>query len=123
MKLSRFETALLEVLQAAAGDVVSRTVLEAALIKVRPYHDIPSENSNVLEVLIGRIRRKLPLGTAIEVIRGTGYRLKITAMCDRCTKQPATQSVLVEGSIPVVVCGDCLTQRQNQTQTTLEKTA
>ena len=43
------------------------------------YHD-QDRDSNVLEVLIGRLRRKLdPAGTLapIETLRGRGYRLTL----------------------------------------------
>jgi two-component system, OmpR family, response regulator PhoP len=73
IELTAFEYRLLEQLAAAQGGVLSKQTLADRLYP----HDEDRE-SNVLEVLVGRLRRKLdPDGTLtpIETLRGRGYRL------------------------------------------------
>jgi two-component system response regulator PhoP len=73
--LTAFEYRLLEQLAAAQGGVLSKQALADRLYP----HDEDRE-SNVLEVLVGRLRRKLdPDGTLapIETLRGRGYRLAL----------------------------------------------
>jgi two-component system OmpR family response regulator len=70
------ECAILALLMRDHGRVVPR-----ARIFARAWPDEPEHNSNVLEVLIMRIREKLdrPFGTdSIRTIRGVGYRLDLT---------------------------------------------
>lgn len=106
--LTRFENAIFEVLEASVGEAVPRMVLEAALVKVRPFNNIPSENSNVLEVLIRRIRCKLSTGSTIETVRGVGYKLKVVALCDSCQQHPGTHQVLVGfEKLQTLVCDNC----------------
>lgn len=107
MNLTRCEDALFVVLKANIGEVVSKDVLEAELVKARPYHDIPEGNSNVLQVLIGRIRRKLPLGTTLKAVRGVGYVLREVALCDACHQHPGTRVVRVAAGTETFVCDDC----------------
>ena len=70
--LTTFEYRLLHYLMLHAGKVVSKTELTEHL-----YDDERAHDSNVLEVLVGRVRRKLdPDGqlNPIETVRGSGYR-------------------------------------------------
>jgi two-component system, OmpR family, response regulator PhoP len=71
--LTAFEYRLLEYLMLRAGQVVSKTELTDKL-----YEQDFERDSNVIEVFIGRLRRKLdPDGTRqpIETLRGRGYRM------------------------------------------------
>jgi two-component system response regulator PhoP len=73
MELTSFEYRMLEYLAQSQGKIVSKSELRDYLYP----HDSDPE-SNVLEVLVGRLRRKLdPEGTwhPIETLRGRGYRL------------------------------------------------
>jgi two-component system, OmpR family, response regulator PhoP len=73
--LTSFEYRVLEYLARHAGRVVSKQTLTDYL-----YAHDDDRDSNVLEVLIGRLRRKLdPDGTLapIETLRGRGYRLNL----------------------------------------------
>jgi two-component system response regulator PhoP len=70
--LTAFEYRLLEYLMLHAGEVISKTTLADHI-----YAEDSDRDSNVLEVLIGRLRRKLdPDGVhqPIETLRGRGYR-------------------------------------------------
>ncbi|WP_425228367.1 winged helix-turn-helix domain-containing protein [Sphingomonas sp.] len=67
------EFSLLEFLARHAGQVVTRTMM---LEKIWNYHFDPG--SNVVDVHIGRLRRKLEEGFAtpiLHTVRGAGYRL------------------------------------------------
>ena len=67
------EFSLLEFLARHAGQVVTRTMM---LEKIWNYHFDPG--SNVVDVHIGRLRRKLEEGHAtpiLHTVRGAGYRL------------------------------------------------
>lgn len=108
MNLSYFEKTVFSLLESSVGKTVERTQLEAALLQVRPSRMVPSENSNVLEVLIGRIRRKLPPGSTIKAIRGRGYVLRVVAMCDSCQEKPGTSTVMAAGT-ETFACDDCPT--------------
>jgi two-component system response regulator PhoP len=80
VELTSFEYRLLEYLMLHAGRVVSKTELTEHL-----YEEDLDRDSNVLEVLVGRIRRKLdPAQTLnpIETLRGRGY-------CFRLQRSPA----------------------------------
>ncbi|SDH48393.1 response regulator transcription factor [Nitrosomonas sp. Nm132] len=73
--LTMFEYRLLEHLLRHQGEVISKPTLTDYLY---PHDD--SHDSNVLEVMIGRLRRKLdPDGklNPIETLRGRGYRFAI----------------------------------------------
>lgn len=73
--LTAFEFRLLEFLVRERGRVVSKQELADYL-----YPHDEDRDSNVLEVLIGRLRRKLdPAGTLapIETLRGRGYRFAL----------------------------------------------
>jgi two-component system OmpR family response regulator len=66
---------LLEFLARNAGQVVTRTMM---LEKIWNYHFDPG--SNVVDVHIGRLRRKLEEGFAtpiLHTVRGAGYRLSV----------------------------------------------
>jgi len=72
VNLTSFEYRLLELLIRNQGNVIGRQTITDYLYPHGDDHD-----SNVLEVLIGRLRRKLdPDGTLnpIQTIRGQGYR-------------------------------------------------
>lgn len=72
IELTAFEYKALEYLMLHAGKVVSKTQLTEHL------YDLDSDrDSNVIEVFIGRLRRKLDPNNAfqpIETLRGQGYR-------------------------------------------------
>jgi len=72
VSLTGFEYNTLEYLVHRAGEVISRTDFTEHL-----YHQDFDRDSNVIEVFIGRLRRKLdPQGALnpIETVRGHGYR-------------------------------------------------
>ncbi|MCW5600892.1 response regulator transcription factor [Nitrosomonas sp.] len=75
VELTTFEYRLLELLMRHHGEVISKQTLTDYLYPHDDNHD-----SNVLEVMIGRLRRKLdPDGklNPIETLRGRGYRFVI----------------------------------------------
>lgn len=81
--LTAFEYRLLHYLMLHAGEVVSKTALTEHL-----YDEDADRDSNVLEVLVGRLRRKLdPEGALdpIETLRGRGYRFR----CESALPPPA----------------------------------
>ena len=78
VEVTAYEYRLLEYLMRHAGEVVSKATLADYLY---PHDD--DRDSNVIEVLIGRLRKKLdPDGTRkpIETLRGRGYRF---TLCDQ----------------------------------------
>jgi two-component system response regulator PhoP len=73
LELTSFEYKLLEYLMLHAGEVLSKTQITEAL-----YSADFERDSNVIEVFIGRLRRKLDPDNSykpIETLRGRGYRL------------------------------------------------
>ncbi len=75
LELTTFEYRILEHLMLRAGDVISKTELTERL-----YDQDFERDSNVIEVLVGRLRRKLdPQDTLrpIETLRGRGYRFAL----------------------------------------------
>lgn len=75
IKLTAFEYRLLEHLMLHAGEVISKSELAEHL-----YDEETDRDSNVLEVLVGRLRRKLDpkqLSQPIETLRGRGYRIRL----------------------------------------------
>jgi len=73
VELTAFEYRLLEYLMLRAGQVVSKSELTDKL-----YEQDYDRDSNVIEVFVGRLRRKLdPDGRLqpIETLRGRGYRM------------------------------------------------
>jgi len=73
LELTSFEYKLLEYLMLHAGEVLSKTQITEAL-----YSEDFERDSNVIEVFIGRLRRKLEPENSykpIETLRGRGYRL------------------------------------------------
>jgi two-component system, OmpR family, response regulator PhoP len=75
LELTSFEYRLLEYLMLHAGEVLSKTQITEAL-----YDQDFERDSNVIEVFIGRLRRKLdPDGEyqPIETLRGRGYRMSL----------------------------------------------
>jgi len=75
LELTSFEYKLLEYLMLHAGEVLSKTQITEAL-----YEEDFERDSNVIEVFIGRLRKKLDPQSEykpIETLRGRGYRLAI----------------------------------------------
>lgn len=73
LELTAFEYKVLEYLMFRKGEVVSKSVLTEHI-----YEEDFDRDSNVIEVFIGRLRKKLdPDGTSkpIETLRGRGYRI------------------------------------------------
>jgi len=71
--LTAYEYRLLEYLMLHSGEVISKTILAEHL-----YDEETDRDSNVVEVLVGRLRRKLDPERSlapIETLRGRGYRL------------------------------------------------
>jgi two-component system, OmpR family, response regulator PhoP len=75
VELTTFEYRILEHLMLRAGEVISKTELTERL-----YDEESERDSNVIEVLVGRLRCKLdPQDTVkpIETLRGRGYRFAL----------------------------------------------
>jgi two-component system response regulator PhoP len=75
VELTAYEYRLLEYLMLHAGEVVSKMELTDHL-----YEEDADRDSNVLEVLIGRLRRKLDPERSLnplETLRGRGYRFRL----------------------------------------------
>jgi two-component system response regulator PhoP len=75
VELTAYEYKVLEYLMLHAGQVVSKTELTEHI-----YDQDYDRDSNVLEVFVGRLRRKLDPHnryTPIETLRGRGYRLAL----------------------------------------------
>ena len=75
VELTSFEYRILEHLMLRAGEVISNSELTERL-----YQQDYDRDSNVVEVLVGRLRRKLDpddLFKPIETLRGRGYRLSL----------------------------------------------
>lgn len=73
--LTNYEYRLLEHLMLRAGEVISKTELSERL-----YEEELERDSNVIEVFMGRLRRKLDPNDEIkpfETVRGRGYRFAI----------------------------------------------
>jgi len=73
VELTTFEFKVLQYLVMHPGEVVTKTALTEHI-----YEEDAERDSNVIEVFIGRLRRKLdPKGSLnlIETLRGRGYRL------------------------------------------------
>lgn len=76
VELTSYEYNTLEYLALHAGDAISKTELTEHL-----YHQDFERDSNVIEVFIGRLRKKLdPDNTLqpIKTVRGQGYRFQVT---------------------------------------------
>jgi two-component system, OmpR family, response regulator PhoP len=76
VELTAYEYRLLEYLMLHAGEVISKTELSEHL-----YQEDLDRDSNVLEVLVGRLRRKLDPDRGlnpIETLRGRGYRFRLS---------------------------------------------
>ena len=75
VELTTFEYRILEHLMLRAGDVISKSELTERL-----YDQDFERDSNVIEVLVGRLRRKLDPEDElrpIETLRGRGYRFAL----------------------------------------------
>jgi two-component system response regulator PhoP len=76
VELTSFEYRILEHLMLRAGEVISKSELTERL-----YDQDYERDSNVIEVLIGRLRRKLDpeeRWKPIETLRGRGYRIALS---------------------------------------------
>jgi two-component system response regulator PhoP len=74
VSLTAFEYKLIEYLMLHAGKVVSKTELSEHV-----YAEEVERDSNVIEVLVGRLRRKLDpqrVHDPVETLRGRGYRFR-----------------------------------------------
>ncbi|MFP6682279.1 MAG: response regulator transcription factor [Gammaproteobacteria bacterium] len=86
-ELTAFEYKVLEYLMLHTGRVVSKTELSEHL-----YEDETDRDSNVLEVIVGRLRKKLDPTREmkpIETVRGQGYRFRF----QRATEDSLESSV------------------------------
>ncbi len=75
VELTAFEYKVIEYLMMHAGEVVSKSVLTEHL-----YEDEDDRDSNVIEVFIRRLRKKLDPDNSlqpIETLRGRGYRFTL----------------------------------------------
>ena len=75
VELTGFEYKILELLMLRAGEVISKTEFTEKI-----YEQDFERDSNVIEVFVGRLRKKLdPDGTRqpIETLRGRGYRITL----------------------------------------------
>lgn len=75
LELTAYEYKVLEYLMFRKGELISKSVLTAHI-----YDEDFDRDSNVIEVFIGRLRKKLdPDGTRkpIETLRGRGYRIPV----------------------------------------------
>lgn len=80
IELTAFEYKVLEHLMLHTGRVVSKSELSEHL-----YEDETDRDSNVLEVIIGRLRKKLDPSrelNPVETIRGQGYRFRFQRAAD-----------------------------------------
>ena len=80
LDLTSYEYQVLHYLMVNAGKVISKTELTEHL-----YEQDYERDSNVIEVFVGRLRRKLDPDNAIkpiDTIRGRGYRLALTRETD-----------------------------------------
>ncbi len=76
IELTSFEYKILELLMHRSGEVISKTELTENL-----YAQDFDRDSNTIEVLVGRLRRKLDPDERIhpiETLRGRGYRFALT---------------------------------------------
>lgn len=76
VELTALEYKVLEFIMLRSGDVLSKSELTEHL-----YEDDAERDSNVLEVIIGRLRKKLDPDrelNPIETIRGQGYRFRLS---------------------------------------------
>jgi len=69
LELTSYEYNTLEYLCLNAGKVISKTELTEHL-----YHEDFERDSNVIEVFVGRLRKKLSPLDVIKTVRGQGYR-------------------------------------------------
>ncbi|MDA0707174.1 MAG: response regulator transcription factor [Proteobacteria bacterium] len=75
VELTSFEYKILEYLMVRAGQVISKTELTERL-----YDQDFERDSNVIEVFVGRLRKKLNADNSIksiETLRGRGYRFSL----------------------------------------------
>ncbi len=94
IELTTYEYKVLNYLVMHPEEVVTKTDLSEHI-----YEEDADRDSNVIEVFIGRLRRKIdPDGTLnpIETLRGRGYRLALTPTSDSETDSESGQRALPE---------------------------
>ncbi len=104
LELTSFEYKLLEYLMLHAGEVLSKTQITEAL-----YEEDFERDSNVIEVFIGRLRRKLDPDDEykpIETLRGRGYRLAVARGAPTVWLS-APSSCLLSGLFVRASCSGC----------------
>ena len=82
------EFAILEFFAHHAGQLLTRSQVERAI-----WNDELAPTSNLVEVYVGRIRRKVwdaGLPDPLVTIRGEGYRLEPRDLCDASSDVPAS---------------------------------
>ncbi len=87
IELTAFEYRVLEYLVLHAGRVISKAELSEHL-----YHEDRDHDSNVLEVILARLRRKLDPERRlrpIETLRGRGYRFGLARSSGPSIRRPA----------------------------------
>lgn len=112
-KLTGFEHVVLSHLELNVGAPVKYQILEDALALLRPYGSTVAPATNVLQVLVGRIRKKLPPGASISAVPKIGYQLTVVGKCDSCDTQPGTRTILVAAGTETNVCDNCTTQESS----------
>ena len=88
IETTAFEYKVLEHLMLHAGRVVSKTELSEHL-----YEDETDRDSNVLEVIVGRLRKKLDPTRElkpVETVRGQGYRFRFQRAPEENSEQSAS---------------------------------
>ncbi len=88
VETTAFEYKVLEHLMLHAGRVVSKTELSEHL-----YEDETDRDSNVIEVIVGRLRKKLDPTRElkpVETVRGQGYRFRFQRATEESLEQSAS---------------------------------
>lgn len=112
--LSGMEYAVINCLLGFKGQPVQRTVIENAMNFWRGTAPDLAEKSNVLEVMVRRIRSKT-IESFIHTHRGTGYSIPHeidvveVAACDECNQRMGERTLIVAG-MEKFVCNDCVPQ-------------
>lgn len=112
VKFTAFEQKILDVLQARAGNICSRSVLTDHLYAHKGY--TKGVYSNTLEVFIRRIRAKLPKDKKIRTVWRRGYVLEKIPMCDVCSVEPGTIKLTAAAGTDTLACQKCLLNINSQ---------
>lgn len=108
--LTPLEFAVLEYLVSHQGEIALRLDIEAMMAKRRRTEDV--RTSNLLEVIIKNIRRKLGYHEIIVTAPKQGYAVPksifITnvASCDICDKNAGRRTIFVNG-VETFTCNSC----------------